>query len=281
MRTHIDWLSFTIPMVYDTDEGENYARAIHAGFLYLFAGDLVANVFGGAWATGERSRAPYTDTWVDAESGISLYASPNLKHATIEISGSGCERLIASGEMEQVLSGCRERITRIDIACDIETEVSPVEFVAVTSHDRMRSSGVITSDTGQTCYVGSKQSERFARVYRYNPPHPRSHLLRAEHVFRREHAKQVAKNIVELGLPNITYAVGAIFGWSHPIWNVGSIVEVDLSITSPEKNAGKTVSWLVRSVAPAIQRLIADGTIRDPEQFFKTYFLPQNGHMLD
>jgi len=29
-------------------------------------------------------------------------------------------------------------------------------------------------------------------------------------------------------------------------------------------------------VAPAIQRLIADGTIRDPEAFFRTYFLPEN-----
>lgn len=281
MRTHIDWLSFTIPMVYDTDEGDNYARAIHAGFLYLFTRDLVANAFGGAWSVGERSRAPYKDTWIDAESGISLYASPNLTHATIEISGKGCERLIASGEMEPVLSGCRERVTRIDIACDIETQVTPVEFVSMHSHERMRSSGVITSDTGQTCYVGSKQSERFARVYRYNPPHPRSHLLRAEHVFRREHAKQVANAIVELGLPNVAHAVGEIFGWSHPIWNVDSTTEVDLSVTSAEKNAGKTVSWLVRSVAPAIQRLIADGTIRDPEAFFKTYFLPQNEHMLD
>jgi len=274
MRTHIDWLSFTIPMVYDTEEGDNYARAIRNGFLYLFPLDMVESVFGGAWAVGERSRAPYVDVWVDRESGISLYGSPNLTHATVEISGSGCETLISNGKLDHVLRGCAERITRIDIACDIETEVTPVEFVSLHSHERMRSSGVITSDTGQTCYAGSKQSERFARVYRYNPPHPRSNLLRAEHVFRRQHAKQVANAIVELGFPNVAHAVGKIFGWAHPIWNVDSTVDVDLSITSPERNAGKTVSWIVRSVAPAIQRLIADGTIRDPEAFFRTYFLP-------
>jgi len=281
VRTHIDWLSFTIPMVYDTGEGDNYARAIHAGFLYLFTGDLVANVFGGAWAQGEKSRAPYVDVWVDRENGISLFGSPNLTHATVEISGSGCERLIASGEMEQVLSGCRERITRIDIACDIETETMPLDFVAQRDHERMRSSGMMNSDTGETCYIGSKQSERFARVYRYFPPHPRAHLLRVEMVFRREHARKTASAIVEDGILNTASAAGKAFGWSHPIWDLDSTAEVDLSITSPERNAGKTVSWLVRSVAPAIQRLIADGTIRDPELFFRTYFLPQDGSMLD
>jgi len=276
MRTHIDWLTFTIPMVYDTKGDESYAAAIRNGFLYLFAKDLVADVFGGAWAVGERSRAPYTDVWVDRESGISLYGSPSLTHATVEISGSGCEQLILDNKLESVLEGCMERITRIDMACDIETDVMPLTFTSVLSHERMRSSGYVYSDTGVTAYVGSKQSERFARVYRYFEPHPRSHLLRVEHVFRREHAKLVARSIVEYGLRDVSASVGKIFGWAHPIWDVDQTTEVDLSITSPEKNAGKTVSWLVRSVAPAIQRLIADGTIRDPEQFFRTYFLPNS-----
>jgi DNA relaxase NicK len=281
MRTHIDWVSFTIPMVYDTEDGDNYARAIHAGFLYLFAGDLVASVFGGAWRTGEKSRAPYKDVWVDRENGLSLFGSPNLTHATVEISGQGCERLIATGQMEQVLAGCAERITRIDVACDIETETMPLDFVAQRDHERMRSNGMMNSDTGETCYIGSKQSERFARVYRYFPPHPRSHLLRVEHVFRRDYAKQVARSILENDLSSVANAAGKAFGWVHPIWNVGDALEVDISITSPERNAGKTVSWLVRSVAPAVQRLIRDGTIRDPQAFFRTYFLPEDGSMLD
>jgi len=281
MRTHIDWLSFTIPMVYDTQEGQGYAGAIRNGFLYLFTLDVVESVFGGAWTVGERSRAPYTDVWLDRENGLSLYASPNLTHATVEISGTGCEALISSGKLDDVLRGSAERITRIDIACDIETDVMPLTFTSVLSHERMRSSGYVYSDTGVTAYVGSKQSERFSRVYRYFEPHPRSHLLRIEHVFRRQHAKQVGAAIVEHGILAIAKAAGEIFGWAHPIWNVDSPAEVDISVTSAEKNAGKTVSWLVRSVAPAIQRLIEDGTIRDPEAFFRTYFLPQGGRMLD
>jgi len=281
MRTHIDWLSFTIPMVYDTQGDNSYAAAFRNGFLYLFTPNLVADVFGGAWTKGEKSRAPYTDVWVDRERGVSLYGSPGLTHATVEISGTGCELLILERKLENVLAGCRERITRIDIACDIETKIMPMDFVQLRNHERMRSNGMMNSDTGETCYIGSKQSERFARVYRYFPPHPRAHLLRIEHVFRREHARKIGSAIVEHGIQAIAGASGEVFGWAHPIWNVDSTTEVDISVTSPERNAGKTVSWLVRSVAPAIQRLIADGTIRDPEAFFRTYFLPSDGSMLD
>jgi len=281
MRTHIDWLSFTIPMLYLAADGDDYESAIQAGLLDMFEDTLVQDVFSGAWRKAQRSRAPYTDTWEDADSGLSLYASPNLNHATIEISGSGCERIIEMGAISLVLEKCAPRITRIDVATDIETDVAPTQFVEHLAHERMRSSGVITSDSGQTCYVGSKQSERFARVYRYNPPHPRSHLLRVEHVFRRDYAKQVAGAIVAHGISGVADAAAKAFGWAHPVWNVDSAPEVDISVTAAEKNAGKTVSWLVRSVAPAIQRLITDGTIRDPEAFFKTYFLPPEGNMLD
>lgn len=276
MRTHIDWLSFTIPMVYDTEEEDDYARAIQAGFLYLFTRDLVETVFGGAWAQGEKSRAPYKDVWVDRESGISLFGSPNLTHATVEISGGGCEQLIKAGQMQQILAGSMERITRIDVACDIETATMPVDFTAILSHERMRSNGIINSETGQTCYVGSKQSERFARVYRYFAPHPRAHLLRVEHVFRRDYAKQVARSIVANSVSEVGISCGAAFGWAHRDWDVAADFTPDISITSPEKNAGKTISWLVRSVAPAIRRLVTDGTIRDPDQFFRTYFLPSD-----
>ena len=281
MRTHIDWVSFTFSPVYDTNTEDGYERAIQAGLLYMFTPAVVSAYFAGAWRKQERARAPYTDCWADVESGLVCFASPNLSHATIEISGQGCERLIEMGGMETVLHAAQERITRIDIACDIETDTTPVEFVAVLSHDRMRSSGVITSDTGQTCYIGSKQSERFARVYRYNHPHPRAHLLRVEHVFRRDHAKQISRAIVANSVGEVGVACGRAFGWAHRDWDVTPDSSVDISVTAPEKNVGKTVSWLVRSVAPAIQRLIADGTIRDPETFFRTYFLPPDEHMLD
>jgi len=275
MRTHIDWLTFTMPMIYGEENDEAYANAIKTGFLDTFGTDLVQTVFGGKWTQGERSRAPYTDVWMDAAGGISLYASPNLVHCCVEISGSGCERLIQLGVCEAVLAKCGRRVTRIDIASDIETSTQPAEFVSVVSHERMRASGYQKSETGETCYVGSKKSDRYARVYRYYPPHPRAHLLRIEHVFRRKYAKSVVEEILGTSLEAVSSAAGRAFGWAHAEWKPETTEQADISIVAAERGAGGTIAWLVRSVAPAVRRLITDGTIRDPDEFFRLYFMPQ------
>jgi len=281
MRTHIDWLSFTCPVIYRTGEDQYYIEAVREGMYNLLGEDVYRHFMEGEWIHEARGRAPYTDTWATRDTGMTLYSSPNTTHATIEISGQGCELLIQSGWMRRTLPMVAERVTRIDIACDIETETLPLEFVSEVSHNRMRSNGHHDSETGMTRYVGSKESERFARVYRYFPPHPRAHLLRVEHVFRRDYAKQVARAIVADSVGAVGVAAGTAFGWAHRDWDVTSDSSPDISITAPEKNAGKTISWLVRSVGPSIQRLILDGTIRDPEAFFRTYFLPPEESMLD
>lgn len=273
MRTHVDWITFTMPMIYMGTDNDAYAMAIQAGFMDMFASDMVASVFGGTWEKNEKSRAPYTDSWRDRDGGISLFASPNLTHCCVEISGQGCERIIGMGKINDVINACRERITRIDIACDIETTVKPVEFVGVLSHERMRTSGQVISDTGETCYIGSQKSERYARVYRYNPPHPRAHLLRVEHVFRKDYAKKVSQALVDNGIEALAVSSGMVFGWAHPIWNPSDMEAPDISVTHERGNSGNTVFWLVNSVAPAFRRLCASGAIVDPAQFLQTYFL--------
>jgi hypothetical protein len=273
MRTHIDWLTFTIPMVYFGEDGNAYAQAISNGFQDMFGLEIRASVFGGDWQKQERSRAPYTDAWVQAEGGITLFASPNLPHACIEISGKGCEALINKNNMECVLTACKDRVTRIDIACDIETETLPSDFVKEVSHERMRTSGQVISDTGETCYVGSQKSERYARVYRYNPPHPRSHLLRVEHVYRKEYAKKVAAAISGNTLSQIAKSSGNAFGWNHRDWAPDRVDGVDISVVKERGTSGGTIFWLVHSVAPSFKKLVESGAITNAEAFLKAYFL--------
>jgi len=279
VRTHIDWLTFTMTMRYnsqlsdDRELSQVYADTMEQTWLATFPAALLATAFGGEWDKQERSRAPYTDAWNLKDAGITLFASPSLSHCCVEISGSGCERLISLGVIDPVLQCVHERVTRIDIASDIECNTRPPEFVSITSHERMRASGYQKSDSGETCYVGSQKSDRYARVYRYNDPHPRAHLLRIEHVFRRDYAKKVAGECLSADLASIADAAGRAFGWAHSDWKTGGNVDLDLSIVSPERNAGKTIYWLVNSVAPAFRRLCEDGTIRDPEAFIREYFL--------
>jgi len=273
MRTHVDWLTFTIPMVYFGEGANAYAEAVANGFEDMFGLEIRSAVFGGDWQKQERSRAPYTDAWLQSEGGVTLFASPNLTHACVEISGMGCERLLAKGQLHTVLNSAKERVTRIDIACDIETETTPLEFVAEVSHERMRTSGHINSPTGETCYVGSQKSERYARVYRYNKPHPRANLLRVEHVYRKDYAKKVAAAITEAGIEACAVSSGLAFGWAHGVWQPSVVDSPDISVTRERGNTGNTVFWLVNSVAPAFKRLCETGGITDPEGFLRTYFL--------
>jgi len=279
MRSHIDWLTFTMVPRYGTFDneemsvGEDYAAAIEQAWIATFDPDTLGGAFGGEWEKQEKSRAPYTDAWTQKERGLSLYAGISLNHCCVEISGQGCEILIQNGLMESVLSSVQERVTRIDIACDIQTQLQPSLFVAETKHKRMRSSGYQKSASGETCYVGSRTSDRFARVYRYSEPHPRAHLLRVEHVFHKAYAKKVAEAILSDGVNSVARSAGEAFGWNHDVWDPSSNWVPDISIVSAERNAGKTVFWLVNSVAPSFKRLCESGVILDPEAFLKQFFL--------
>lgn len=223
----------------------------------------------------ERSRAPYTYAWEWKATNVVIFASPTLSHFTVEISGQGCEHLIRVGAMQKVIAAVADRVTRIDIASDIETDVKPLDFVEKVKHKRMRASGYQKSESGETCYVGSQKSDRYARVYRYNDPHPRKHLLRVEHVFRREAAKLVCGAVRNKGIDSVTEAAGAIFGWCHSTWELGDNIGIDISPVKAERNGGKTVNWLLTAVAPAFKRLVADGTIQNPQEFLSAYFLEQ------
>lgn len=273
MRTHVDWLTFTLPMWFSTREDASYSESIEYAFVSTFTSLTLSIAFGGTWEVQERSRAPYTQAWTMPDAGITLFASQSLNHACVEISGSGCERLIALGQMESVMRSTVERITRIDIASDIETSVRPNEFVAEISHKRMRASGYQISATGETSYVGSQKSDRYARIYRYTDPHPRSHLLRIEHVFRKEYAKSTVRALLDCDLGSLAEAAGKAFGWAHEVWQPKAMQHVDISITSPSRVAGNTVHWLITACAPAFKRLVDSGDIRDPEKFIREYFL--------
>jgi len=280
MRVHIDWLTFTMAMIYpDGLTGEEkpsdvYAETIRLAFLRTFGDDLSSLAFGGTWSQKERSRAPYSDAWSMGDN-VTVFSSPSLVHMCVEISGTGCEWLISRELMDSVLARVHERVTRIDIACDIETKTTPPEFISAIIGKRMQSSGYQKSSRGETCYVGSQKSDRYARVYRYAAPHPRSHLLRVEHVFRKDYAKQVAWQSCGNKLESVAKACGKAFGWGHKDYVVAEVLSAPLSPVKSEKNMGGTVAWLVTAAAPAFRRMVAEGTISNPEQFLRKYFLSE------
>jgi len=205
-----------------------------------------------------KGRAPYSMGFARSDHGLYIYAHPNLSHVLFEFTGQGCDSLKSDDNPLGILEALADRLTRIDIACDMLTEVRPTEFVSKRDAGRFKTHSEFVSDTGETCYVGSRSSARYARVYRYNAPHERSHLLRVEHVCKGKDAGLTAKAILANGIARTTVALGAAYGWSHSAWQTENVTAAELSTWRPERHAGKSLFWLNASVAPAIKRLVRE-----------------------
>jgi len=278
MRAHIDWITFTMSPMYksayaDMSLDAQFQNALVDAFIFTFGESLTSRAFGGAWIEAGKGRAPYTQGWKLSDGDITLFGSPELNHCCVEISGKGCEKLISLGLLDNVLLACKSRVTRIDLAVDMQTEITPTEFVAASLGKRTKSRGNQISQSGETCYIGSQKSERYARVYRYNPPHPRAHLLRAEHVFRRDVARQVANEITSGGMDATIRECGNRWGWAADCWDITKGQSANLRVTTAGQANGRTLFWLVSSVAPAFKKLVRDGTIMDGKEFLERYFL--------
>lgn len=201
-------------------------------------------------------RRPYTLALSSDYNARVYFSQSPEQRALYELSGRACQRLQEYGDQDirRLLDTVTATVTRIDIAVDIHTDTRPYDFAIMRDNDRFRTGGHFTSDSGETFYVGSRKSRRYARVYRYDPPHPRDHLLRIEMVFRKEAARLAAAEIVDNGVEAAAAAAGEVFGWRHPVWTRRS--DKPIPRYRPERKRSNTIRWLYTQVAPAVQKLI-------------------------
>lgn len=273
-RVLIDWISFTFDVDWQEDTkgwtwDATLTEAIEdaMGWTSEALGEYITS-----WELSS-GRAPYKQSYRCAE-GIYIWFNVNISHALMEITGQGCDFLRQHGLLESLLTRIQERVTRLDLAVDMTCDTTPMEFVEAGTSGRFKSRGHVQSPTGETVYLGSRTSERYCRVYRYAPPHPRHTMLRAEMVFKKQNAKMFVSNAVECGFNYNALALGAgqIYGFEHASWDLRGD-EIALNSYTPERRSGKTVMWLVSQVAPAFKKLVKEGVIEDPEQFVREFFL--------
>lgn len=274
MITRVDWISFTFDMPANgqTDDRTVLEDALFSLHMIDIGLREALNLFNGTLAP--KSRAPYKQRWTFDDNGVALYTHANLNHATCEISGRTCERLHRDELINPILELVRNRVTRLDIASDMLTGTRPSEFAEKRVAGRYRSGGNQFSDDGETVYVGSKTSNRYARVYRYHPPHDRAHLLRSEFVVRKEDARLTAQAILDDGVDAVALALGQAFGWQHPDWNTDAATPAELHAWRPERHKGSTVFWLNDTIAPLIARLHNEGTI-DVYEYLTDHVIPR------
>jgi DNA relaxase NicK len=217
-----------------------------------------------------KPRAPYSFARRSEDCSRTLYVHPLAAHYTLEVSGTHCKTLTPA----QWVDTCRHwegNISRLDIAVDMPCDVTPKQFAANIVQSRVKTRSEFVSSTGETVYLGSRTSERYARVYRYKEPHPRAKLLRAEFQLKGAYANEAAEKLVAgEALNGIAAGLGENFGFNHPVWQPDS-EPIPLKVTS-HAQTGNTVYWLTNTVAPLLRRLNKEGKL-DVQTWLDEYVL--------
>jgi hypothetical protein len=270
----IDYLSFTVDLVNKIDDANTALEVIASQFIsdfgYEFYEAILMRSSGWEIAAGYR---PYKFGYQNKEVGIFCHFGGH-DNALIQFSGNGCKFLAMAGLLNKVISVAHSRVTRLDIAIDIPTETMPVDFIKEGYNGRIKSDAIINSAQGQTVYLGSRKSEKYCRVYRYFEPHPRAKKLRVEYETKKKYARAVALSIHESGLETTAQSISDYYEWGHEDMPKLSELSEQIQTETSQRSDSKTLLWLMKQCAPAFQRLVTNGTISEPEQFFKDHFLP-------
>lgn len=263
----VDWLSFSLecPTKEIRSSGQQL-KVIHEKLL-LCLGEQVLSVLG--WSTAEygKGRAPHPYSLRAKQTGFTVFVAPQHDRILAELSGTTCRLLDENGLMATVLERTHAFMSRLDIAVDIVTEATPGDFVEAGYNGRFTSAGSYKSPTGHTEYVGSRKSDRYARVYRYSKPHDREKFLRVEMVMKRQYAKLYAQRLIQEGLKTSVFHAGEEFGWQSNLWDVPSAQASELQLGRRARNSDKTLRWLEEAVVPSFLRLVRSGGLPEWEDW--------------
>jgi len=270
MQTHVDYLSISL---LDSVGG------VPVGDTQEFH-DALYRVAGGSWlwdmlvenkAREGGGRKPFSKSL--SGGGVTYWWHPKMQNSLLEFSGRGCNYLREVGLLENVVRQYVKRITRIDIASDIDTKMTPAEFLPDADiPKRIISRDSIVSKTGLTLYVGSFKGSEFTRIYRYFKPHPRADLLRVETVFRHENAKDAAGVWLANGVAPLLERTRQRIGITNPLYDVEKGSSRATFYRSNNGNPS-TLNWMCGTVAKSFKRLVHEGAIEDPLDFLNRYFL--------
>ena len=268
----IDWYSFTVfcpdaRTATPNDPLTSVAKCMAKAFGQDIADTILAE---GDWTEGI-GRRPYPYSYKRSEDNMTIYYGAQ-DYVLCEMSGKTCSHYEKQFSLSALLLATKHNATRLDVAIDTKPEIGNAETIASWCHyKRSKSRGTQISGTGSTFYIGSKTSDRFVRVYEYNKPNPRAGKPRIEFVLRKQNAEYCINSIAANGIAFAAQGLLNTFEFKGI-----RVMEHDETIAAARKDRkdSKTLTWILTQCAPAIKRLIANGTIEDPQQFFDEHMMP-------
>jgi len=252
MQALIDWYSFTLPLPTTPGKSGDVTKEFILNKFHLFTSGIAAFAFASLQWKAVRGNGFYTTRYFVDGMGISFSFGDVNAHALFEFTGTGCEFLRSMGVFYDIVQLTADRTTRLDFAVDIETNVTPKEFVELFDSERFKTRSSLTSPTGDTEYIGSRKGERMARVYRYNDPHPRSHLLRVECEYKGDLARAFSAHLVEAALSSVTLSAHEPFQWKHPVWKPFDVEAATIEYKRMDVEAAQRIRWLLGAVVPSV-----------------------------
>lgn len=257
----VDYFSFSIPV---PRLFKQYETHIKEG--YIFDADrrikrLINFMTSSPDVIESKSRGRFNRHLQSKSCGWSYFEGEKLNVSLFQLSGTGTAYLRGAGRLDTVLHDWQDRATRIDIAVDIETSCSVEGFARSFTNRRFVNGGHVRSDSGETWYIGRRTSDRHARVYRYDAPHPRSDFLRIEYELHDEQAKSCVQSVLQRGVFEVALALGAVYGWQHEDYDLPTNVEKLESAARPE-GFGNTARWLSTAVKPALEKMAKRGELQ-------------------
>lgn len=269
----VDWMSFTVPIEGLASVAPSFAlRKCLSRVRFATTGLLPLSLDAEGFKTYS-GRAPYASRWTNGEIGTTILSGPGIGHVLVEIAGRGCAALRDAGRMDDALMSVVSHLTRLDIAVDMLCETDPRTFTKEHTGDRFQSRSQFQSRTGITSYVGSTKSDRFARVYRYKKPLPRSDTLRAEHVFRADWARRVGALVVSKGILAAASYCGQVWGWAHSDWDIPASEGLLAAASVLDTRHPNQIRWLLTQVFPCMRKMADEGIIGDLRGYVEEHLL--------
>ncbi len=261
MDAHVDWLTWTMqPQRKPETIKDVYHLARRA--LRSLSDEHESFAFDGQGFDRTSRISNFDLCLARDDNGFRIGGAGPTGYLLFDATGRACDRIREPELSRRITMEVAELLTRFDYAVDIHTGTLPSEFVNARLHQAFRSVSFIRSDTGETAYVGSRKSDRFCRVYRYSPPHPRSHLLRIEYVFRRGMARAAAAQYCEQENDALFLSkLGNTYGWGHADYKPDEKTDERVATPSYSQSDEDTIAWLYKQVMPAMRRLIGTGVL--------------------
>ena len=274
MKLKCDYISFTIPSRTPFVEGDPELPTIVSSLVTTALGAWFAPIIAGHVWEVYKAKGFYHTRIFDADTKISISVGTVNPHIYCEVGGQALDIIRAAGCLENLIQAVAARASRYDAAVDFETENTVVSFIDNRDIGSFKAGGYIFSEDGETGYVGSWKSERFARVYRYHEPHPRAKFLRAEVTLRGDYAKQAAALHCKLGEVQAVLTAHIPFGWKSDLWQPGEATQSTIRSKRSDKEAANTLRWLNSDVAQAVANA-HNKDLQDAYAWWEKFVLPR------